>query len=91
MKERDDGTREPADDESSRVPAGRRPAKVGGQHRDDAALNRHGRQSADDGGVAGEGAGAAELDAEIARRSSGGAQGRRGTGLGAGLTPRPPD
>jgi hypothetical protein len=69
----------------------RQPARVGGQERRDADLNRHGRQSADETGVQGAGEGAAELDAEIARRESGGAAGHAGTGLGAGLTRRPPD
>ncbi len=69
----------------------REPASVGGQQRRDADLNRHGRQSADDGGIRGDGEGAAELDAEIARRESGGGRAQPGTGLGAGLTQRPPD
>jgi hypothetical protein len=73
--------------------------------RDDRALNRHGAQSADDSGGGerpvdadgsragrdADGAGAKELDAEIARRESGGGTGQPGTGLGAGLTQRPPD
>lgn len=69
----------------------RRPAKVGGQERRDVDLDRHGTQSADDTGIRGDGEGAAELDAEIARRESGGARAQPGTGLGAGLTQRPPD
>jgi hypothetical protein len=69
----------------------RAPAQVGGQERRDADLNRHGRQSADDGGIHGDGEGAAELDAEIARREGGGTRDQPGTGLGAGLTQRPPD
>lgn len=35
--------------------------------------------------------GAAELDAEIARRESGEVRGRPGSGLGAGLARPPPD
>jgi hypothetical protein len=73
--------------------AARQPRTVGGQVRRDAELNRHGRQSADDAGVQDEGEGAAELDAEIARRESGGTPDRPRTGVGVGVGPtrRPPD
>jgi hypothetical protein len=83
-----------SDDPDSRDAAAasrRRPASVGGQPRRDADLNRHGLQSADETGVRGDGEGAAELDAEVARREGGGAAAQPGTGLGVGLTQRPPD
>jgi hypothetical protein len=83
-----------AADERERAEGARRrrePARVGGQERRDADLNRHGLQSADETGVSGDGEGAADLDAEIARRESSGAAGQPAAGLGVGLIRRPPD
>jgi hypothetical protein len=92
MAEREGGETGASGSEHANGP--NQPATVAGRHRDDRRLNEHGQQSADDSGphaAEGEGEGAADLDAEIARRESGGTRRQPGTGLGAGLVQRPPD